>query len=161
MTPITLDLAIASCILVGGLWGFLRGAIRLAGPFALATGLVILANGYPEIVATFRSQPELPSLLIGKIALFGGLMLYGILARFLHRAVHLTGLGIFNRLAGVVFGGITGIVVAGCGVWAAQAFLPDLAGELIAESRLAVLCLQVFALLSLIAEQLFHAKLPA
>ncbi len=157
MPPALLDILIAAVIAIGAIWGFVRGAIRIAGPFVLAAGFVVMKEAYPELVTAFREQPKLPTMAIVKVAIFAGFMAYGLLARFIHRAVDASGLGIFNRLAGVFLGSATATILAGFALWMARSFAGESIDPVLLETGLTGVVLQVFALLTLIAEQLFQA----
>lgn len=154
MTAFHLDILIGCVILAGALWGLRSGGIHLAGPFLLLAGFIILRESYPEILDAFRNQPKLPAMMLIKLGLLGALMLYGILARYIHRAAHASGLGPINRAAGFVIGMVTAVIVSGFGVWIARTFAAAQIDVLLPESRLGPTVLQVFSLLTLIAEHL-------
>lgn len=157
MQPHWIDLMIAAILLTCAVWGILSGGIRIAGPFVLAIGAVMIADRYPEIVAALRAGPAAQGLVVIKLLAVIGLMAYGVLARFIHAAVHATGLGVFNRLLGVCLGGITGLVLAGCVVSAATTYGGAEIEVALAGSQLAEVTRQVFALITVIAEQTFSA----
>jgi uncharacterized membrane protein required for colicin V production len=154
MTASALDIGIVGMIVLGALWGLRSGGIRLAGPFVLIAGSLILRQSYPEIVDAFRNQPKLPTMLVFKLAILVALMAYGVFARYIHRAVHASGLGIVNRLAGVVLGAVTALLVAGFGLWLGISFAGEETEAMLAASQLGPAALQIFALLTLIAEHL-------
>lgn len=154
MTAFHLDILIGGVIVLGALWGLRSGGIRLAGPFLLLAGFIILRESYPEIIDAFRNQPKLPTMMLVKLGLLGVLMLYGLLARYIHRAAHASGLGPINRVAGLVLGSVTAVIVSGFGVWISRTFAAADVDVLLPDSRLGPAVLQIFALLTLIAEHL-------
>lgn len=154
MTAFLLDLLIGVAVAIGALWGLWSGGIRLAGPFVLLAGALMLRQSYPEIMDAFRNQPKLPTVVLFKLGILLALMVYGIFARYIHRAVHATGLGFINRAGGIVLGAGTAVLAAGFGLWLGVQFAGDDMEVVLSESRFGPAALQVFALLTLIAEHL-------
>jgi len=116
MNPTPIDIGLLLCILAGGAWGLIAGAVKVAGPFALILALVTLTHAYPEISTRFGTDPLVQFfflLLLG----FIGLVIYGFVVRILQGAVRTSGLGPFNRVIGLGLGLVTGTILAGLFVW--------------------------------------------
>jgi len=112
----TIDAVLLCLVLVGGTWGLVVGAVRVAGPFALLVALLTLIHAYPEISTRLGPHPTVRFFLPLLVA-FIGLVVYGFVAHILHGAVQLSRLGLLNRLMGLGLGLVTGTVLAGALVW--------------------------------------------
>jgi hypothetical protein len=106
-------------VLVGGIWGLVVGALRVAGPLALLVALLTLVHAYPELSTRLGANPTvrffLP-LLVG----FVGVVVYGFVAHLLRGALRWSPLGFFNRLLGL--GLVTGTILAGALVWGLKTY---------------------------------------
>jgi len=117
MEPAPIDAVLLFLILVGGAWGLMAGAVKVAGPFAVVLAVVTLTHAYPEVSTRFGTDPGVQFFLLLLLG-FIGLVIYGFVVRILNGAVHTIGLGPLNRAAGLGIGLVTGTILAGALVWA-------------------------------------------
>jgi uncharacterized membrane protein required for colicin V production len=116
-----LDAVLLGLVLVGGAWGLVVGALRVAGPLALLVAVLTLVHAYPELSTRLGAHPTvrffLP-LLVG----FVGVVVYGFVAHLLRGALRWSPLGFLNRLLGLGLGLVTGTILAGALVWGLKTY---------------------------------------
>jgi len=111
-----LDAGLLGLVLVGGLWGYVAGALRVAGPLAVLMAVLTLVHAYPELSTRLGTHPA-GKLFLPLLAGFCGGVVYGFVGRVLHGAVPRSRLGLGNPLLGLGLGLVTGTLLAGACVW--------------------------------------------
>ena len=111
-----LDVGLLGLVLVGGLWGYVAGALRVAGPLAVLMAVLTLVHAYPELSTRLGTHPA-GKLFLPLLAGFCGVVVYGFVGRVLHGAVPRSRLGVGNPLLGLGLGLVTGTLLAGACVW--------------------------------------------
>lgn len=134
-----LDWAILGVMLVS-VWlaaahGFFFEIFSLAGA---VVGFLLAAWGYAHIASWFLPHVKSPAIadLAGFLTIFFAVVLLaGIIARIVRRAISAVGLRWIDRFLGGAFGLVRGVVIVTVGVMALTAFAPDspqLAGSQVA-----------------------------
>src|SRR5215470_13608946 len=134
-----LDWAILGVMLLS-IWlaashGFFFEILSLAGT---VIGFVLAAWGYEHIAPWFLSHVKTPAIadLAGFLTIFFVVVvLAGIIARIVRKAIQAVGLRFIDRFLGGAFGLVRGVVIVTVGVMAMTAFAPD--SKQLAESQLA------------------------
>ena len=116
--------------------GFSREAISLLG-WVVA---FVVANLYAGAVATSLGQlidNFMARTVVSWLLLFVGILIsVGFLAKLFSKLVSLSGLGLLDRVLGVVFGFGRGVIMAAVLVFLSREIAPELFKEIVAESRL-------------------------
>jgi len=121
MQPTEIDIVVLFLILAGGAWGAAAGAVRVSAPFAAILAGISLVHAYPEVSTRFGTSPSVQ--LFGLLLLaFIGVVIFGLVTRILHSAVHASGFGPVNRLLGLGLGLVTGTILSGAIVWGLETF---------------------------------------
>ena len=116
--------------------GFSREAISLLGWIAA----FVVANLYAGAVATGLGQVidnVMARMVVSWLLLFAGILIsVGFLAKLFSKLVSLSGLGLLDRVLGVVFGFGRGVIMAAVVVFLSREVAPELFKEILAESSL-------------------------
>ena len=116
--------------------GFSREAISLLG-WIIA---FIVANLYGGVIASALDQViqnVMARMIVSWLLLFLGILIsVGFLARLFSKLVSLSGLGLLDRVLGVVFGLGRGIVMAAVIVFLSREVAPELFKEIVSDSSL-------------------------
>ena len=124
-----LDIAVALPLLYAAWRGFQRGFLTQVAIFlGLGMGLLAGYHGSARIAEELRESWQLTGAWVGKLAFFlafvGVLLLVRILAKVVEKGAKLALLNWVNRLLGVVFSTLSGVLLMGVGFY----FLNSLAG---------------------------------
>ena len=126
----------------GAVWGYQKGLIKAILGF-LAIGLAIwIGLKFSQFIEPFISSVEfIPNELITIVAILVTILLIyfavKIIAKILHSVTHTIGLGIFNRLGGVVFGVLLNALILSALVFYILPFFDSVIGsEMISQSKL-------------------------
>ena len=124
-----LDWAILG-VMLGSIWlaavqGFLFEIFSLAGTIL---GFLLASWGYETVASWYR--PHVKSEAIADLAgfltiFFAIVLLAGIIARIVRRAINAVGLRWIDRFLGAAFGLVRGVVIVTVAVMAVTAFAPD------------------------------------
>lgn len=124
-----LDWAILG-VMLGSIWlaavqGFLFEIFSLAGTIV---GFLLASWGYEAVASWYR--PHVKSEAIADLAgfltiFFAIVLLAGIIARIVRRAINAVGLRWIDRFLGAAFGLVRGVVIVTVAVMAVTAFAPD------------------------------------
>jgi membrane protein required for colicin V production len=110
-----LDIAVVASILLAGAYGFWKGIVRAVVSVAgLLGGLVLAGTYYPHLaLALWPAGEAWTKVAAFAIILIAILVLAAMVAAFLFRLVHMTPLGIVDRVLGLA----AGLLIVGLG-WA-------------------------------------------
>jgi len=136
-----LDLVLLILISFSVWRSFSKGLTReVIGLVSVVAGIFLAAWFYSTaaaIVAPHVSSPTAANF-CGFLVVFVAVMLLGSMVGFLlSKLLRVTGLSLFDRLLGAVFGLIRGLLIAAGLVMAMLAFAPEAKAEAVADSRLA------------------------
>jgi len=158
MALTAIDAALLGLVLVGGVWGLVVGALRVAGPLAVLVALLTLVHAYPDLSTRLGAHPTV-GFFLPLLAGFVGVVVYGFMARVLQGAVQLSRLGLLQRLLGLGLGLVTGTILAGALVWGLKTY-GGLSGLLLLPgSRVAPVTLEFFRTVMACTQRFF--PLPA
>jgi membrane protein required for colicin V production len=112
------------CVISACLKGFLLEIFSLAGVFL---GLFIAATRYMDLapwIFRFLHNQEFANLIAFVLLALVVMVLAGLVGRLLRSVIRTVGLGIFDRLAGALFGLLKGCIVVTLVLMGVVAFLP-------------------------------------
>lgn len=125
------------------------GVLSVIGAVVLGAWFYGTAGGWLEPYVSSRGVANLCGFLM---VFFGVMLLGGLLAALLARMLHLTGLSVMDRLLGLVFGAVRGLLLAVALVMAFMAFTPGISPpKAVVESRLAPYVVEAADLMAAIA----------
>ncbi|MBA5628574.1 CvpA family protein [Moheibacter lacus] len=126
----------------GAVWGYQKGLIKAILGF-LGIGLAIwIGFKFSEFAVPYVAEVDfIPIELVNLVAIVLTIILIyfavKIIAKILHSITHTIGLGIFNRLGGVVFGILINLFMLGALVYYVLPFFDSMIGsEMISQSKL-------------------------
>jgi membrane protein required for colicin V production len=149
------DWMLVAILAYSAIQAFLRGLLRevfsLAG---LVAGIILAGWNYTRlsaILSAFISNAAIANIVAFLVIAFGVMLLAIVAGRIVHTVVHAAGLGLFNRLGGMLFGLVRGALACVAILMALSAFLPTL--DWVKNSRLAPYFIQGVHAVSFVVPQ--------